>query len=401
MGDLPLIDDPIAGKLADIAAEAGLRRIHMLAWRDLADVEAGGSEVHAANVARLWASAGLDVTLRTSYAQGRRQVARRDGYRVIRKAGRYMVFPRAAWGEATAKYGTYDGLVEIWNGMPFLSPLWDPGPRIVLLHHAHTEMWPMVLDAKWARVGDLLERRLAPPIYRRTRIVTLSESSKRELVADLGFRPEQVTVVPPGIDERFSPGAAKATEPLAVAVGRLMPVKRFDRLILVAAAVRARVPGFRLVIVGEGQERPDLEQLVDDLGLDGSVALPGRVSDAELVELYRRAWMIVSASAAEGWGMSLTEAAACGTPAVATRISGHTDAVVDGRTGLLVDRDDDGVLAEALVAVASDGPLRERLGAQAAQGASQFTWGNTAVEILRALADEAFRRRRRPLRPRR
>jgi glycosyltransferase involved in cell wall biosynthesis len=395
MENLPAIEDAISRKLADIAAEAGLRRIHMLAWRDLADVEAGGSEVHAAEVARLWAAAGLDVTLRTSYAQGRRQVAVRDGYRVIRKAGRYMVFPRAAWGEATAKYGTYDGLVEVWNGMPFLSPLWDPGPRVVVLHHAHTEMWPMVLAPKWARLGDLLERRLAPPIYRRSRVITLSESSKRDLVGNLGFRPERVTVVPPGIDDRFVPGTAKDPRPLAVAVGRLMPVKRFDRLIRAAAAVRARVPGFRLVIVGEGQERPDLEQLVDDIGAGDAVALPGRVPDTDLVGLYQRAWVIVSASAAEGWGMSLTEAAACATPAVATAITGHADAVVDGRTGLLVDRHDDAALVDALVRILTDDPLRDRLGTEAAGRASQFTWGNTAVDILRALADEATTGRRR------
>jgi glycosyltransferase involved in cell wall biosynthesis len=279
--------------------------------------------------------------------------------------------------------------------MPFLSPLWDPGPRVVVLHHAHTEMWPMVLDPKWARLGDLIERRLAPPIYRRSRIVTLSESSKRELVANLGLRAERITVVPPGIDERFTPGPAKAPDPLAVAVGRLMPVKRFDRLVRTAAAVRARVPGFRLVIVGEGQERPDLEQLVDDLGAGAAVALPGRVSDADLVALYQRAWVIASASAAEGWGMSLTEAAACGTPAVATAITGHADAVVDGHTGILVDPHDESVLTQALVRVLTDGPLRDRLGAQAARRASRFTWGTTAVDILRALADEAARHRRR------
>ncbi len=69
-------------KIGDLAAAAGLRRIHMLSWRDLADVEAGGSEVHAATVAKLWAEAGIDVTLRTSYARGQAPVVTRDGYRV-------------------------------------------------------------------------------------------------------------------------------------------------------------------------------------------------------------------------------------------------------------------------------------------------------------------------------
>ena len=91
---------PSIVKIGDLAAAAGLRRIHMLSWRDLADVEAGGSEVHAATVARLWSEAGIEVTLRTSYAQGQASVVTRDGYRVIRRAGRYLVFPRAAGSES-------------------------------------------------------------------------------------------------------------------------------------------------------------------------------------------------------------------------------------------------------------------------------------------------------------
>lgn len=83
----------IAAQLGDIAAAAGLRRIAILAWRDIDDPEAGGSELHAARVAELWGQAGIEVTMRTSYAPGSAQVSWRDGYRVIRKAGRYLVFP--------------------------------------------------------------------------------------------------------------------------------------------------------------------------------------------------------------------------------------------------------------------------------------------------------------------
>ena len=114
----------IVAKLGDLAAAAGLRRIAILAWRDLDDPEAGGSELHASRVAALWAEAGIEVTMRTSYAAGHPQVSWRDGYRVIRKAGRYLVFPRAAFSEMMGWHGASDGLVEIWNGMPFFSPVW-------------------------------------------------------------------------------------------------------------------------------------------------------------------------------------------------------------------------------------------------------------------------------------
>src|SRR3954451_5770757 len=129
--------DDVVATVGDIAARAGLHRVSMLAWRDLEDPEAGGSEVHASNVAALWGRAGIEVTMRTSHAPGRPQVSWRDGYRVIRKAGRYMVFPRAAFSEMMGWHGASDGLVEIWNGMPFFSPLWARRAARAWLPHAH------------------------------------------------------------------------------------------------------------------------------------------------------------------------------------------------------------------------------------------------------------------------
>lgn len=383
-------DDQIA-KLGDIAAQAGIRRIHMLAWRDLDDVEAGGSEVHASEVARLWAEAGIEVVIRTSFAQGHPNHAHRDGYQVVRKAGRYLVFPRAAASEATHRYGKRDALVEIWNGMPFFSPVWARGPRVVFLHHVHADMWQMVLPPKLARMGNLLESSIAPRLYRRSRMITLSPSSRDEML-ELGFRDERVEVIAPGIDPRFSPGGRLSTRPLVVGVGRLAPVKRFDRLIRAAVAARDLGSDLELRIVGTGPERTQLDALIADLGAEDVVSFTGRVSDDELVDLYRSAWAVASSSVREGWGMTLTEAAACGTPAVATRIAGHVDAIAEGRSGLLAD--DDAQLAESLAAVTTDPVLRSRLSQGALEHAGQFTWINTATGILETLADEAGRRDR-------
>ncbi|NLV57018.1 MAG: glycosyltransferase family 4 protein [Acidimicrobiales bacterium] len=368
----------------------------MVAWRDLDDVEAGGSEVHAGNVARLWSEAGIDVLMRTSWAQGHPNHGRRDGYEVVRKAGRYMVFPRTALAEVRKTYGHPDGLVEIWNGMPFFSPLWATVPRVVLLHHVHADMWKMVLPPNLAKVGDTVESRIAPWIYRRSRMITLSASSKDEMV-ELGFRPERIDVVPPGVDPVWTPGGEKNPTPLVLAVGRLAPVKRFDRLIRAAAAVRADArPDLELVIAGIGPLREELDALIDEVGGRSWITLAGRVSDDELLSLYRRAWAVASSSVREGWNMTLTEAAACGTPAVATRIAGQVDAVADGVGGLLAA--DDTELVRHLTAVLTDDDLRARLSAGALEHAARFTWENTARSILVALAEEAERWRDRPWR---
>ena len=152
--------------------------------------------------------------MRTSYAAGHPQVSWRDGYRVIRKAGRYLVFPRGAFSEMMGWHGGRDGLVEIWNGMPFFSPLWSRTAHVTWLHHVHAEMWQMTLPPRLAAFGNFVESKLAPPLYHRTPIVTLSESSKRELVDDLGFRADRVSVVTPGIDPHYTPGGEKSPTPL-------------------------------------------------------------------------------------------------------------------------------------------------------------------------------------------
>jgi glycosyltransferase involved in cell wall biosynthesis len=272
-------------RLARTAEEAGLRRVDVVAWRDLDDAEAGGSELHAHEILTRWADAGIDVRLWTSRVDGAARAIRRSGYTVNRRAGRYAVFPRTAVAGFRHKIGTGDGLVEIWNGMPFFSPIWSHCPRVVFLHHVHAEMWDMALSPTLARLGYGVEHRLAPPFYRWSQIVTLSDSARDDLVRRLHLSRERVTVVPPGIDSRFSPGGAPEPDPFVVAVGRLVPVKRFAWFVKAMVALKESQPRLRAMIVGEGYERPELEALVSAAGAGEWFSLPGRVTDAELVEL--------------------------------------------------------------------------------------------------------------------
>ena len=372
-----------AQRLKALVDSSPIRRVGVLAWRDLDDPEAGGSEVHADQIFRRWAVAGVELTQRTSFAAGHPQVGTRNGYRVIRKAGRYMVFPRAAVSQRLGWHGNSDVVLEIWNGMPFFSPVWSKVPVVTWLHHVHAEMWQMTLPPRLARFGNLIESRIAPPRYRNVPIVTLSESSRTELIQDLGFSADRVTVVPPGIEARFSPGIDRSPVPEILAVGRLVPVKQFDRLMRVVAPLREQHPDLQLRIVGEGYEREALEQLRTSMGAEGWIHFAGRVSDDDLLKAYRSAWIVASSSAREGWGMTLTEAAACGTPCVATDIAGHRDATVHGVAGLLVDSDS--AFTAALDTLLGDVQYRETLGRGALQHASNLTWDHTALRTFEAL----------------
>ncbi len=372
----------------------GVRRIHVLAWRDLDDPDAGGSEVHADECMRRWAAAGLDVLHRTSAAVGRPRVAVRNGYRVVRRGSRYSVFPRTMVSELLHRMGPRDALVEIWNGVPWMSPIWFRGPRMTFIHHVHGPMWDQMFPPPFGAVGRLLEARLAPPFYRRGLTATPSDSTRDEVIEVMGLRPERVVAIPNGVDSFFHPGGERETAPMVVAVGRQAPVKRFVELLNACEQARAvgPHPTLRLVLVGDGPDRGLIEAWIAEHQASAWVTLAGRVSNEELRDLYRRAWLVASASLAEGWGLALTEGAACGTPSVATDISGHRCSVIDGETGILVAELSD--LGAAIARVISDDALRSRLGEAARRRAATLTWDRVAHDVLGVLLTATREHRR-------
>ena len=167
--------------LVDDLAAAGVRRLHVLAWRDLDDPDAGGSELHADECMRRWAAAGLDIIHRTSAAAGRPPTPAATATASFAAGSRYGVFPRTAVAEVLRRMGRSDALVEIWNGVPWISPLWYRRPRMTILHHIHGPMWEQSLPWPLSPLGRAVEARVAPALYRRARTVTPSEATREEL----------------------------------------------------------------------------------------------------------------------------------------------------------------------------------------------------------------------------
>jgi glycosyltransferase involved in cell wall biosynthesis len=284
--------------------------------------------------------------------------------------------------------GPYDAVVEIWNGVPWFSPLWCRKPRLLVLHHVHDRMWNQILPEPAAWFGRTLESTIAPTFYRRTETVTLCEDSRIDLER-LGWPSERIHVAPAGVDAFFHPAGPKTDNPSVVAVGRLAPVKRFDELMKQFRTVHDRLPTATLTIVGEGPERHRLEQWIHDNDAQTWVHLKGRVDQETLRDLYRSSWLITSASMAEGWGLTLTEAAGCGTPAVVSDIGGHRSSVHHGRTGLLVDVN---TLGERLADVLEDESMRVQMGSEAIRWARSLSWDQLAVDVLRPLHQEVVAR---------
>jgi glycosyltransferase involved in cell wall biosynthesis len=188
-------------------------------------------------------------------------------------------------------------------------------------------------------------------------------------------------VVTPGVDlSRFSPNGSAPPERSVLYVGRMersSPWKGVRHLIDAIPLVLRSVPELRVDLVGGGDDVTSLRRYAESKGLGAIVKFHGGLEGRELVESYRRASLVVlpSTQAAESFGMVLLEAAACGCPAVASRIGGIPSAVLDGETGLLVPPGNVDALAEAVTTVLNDDELARSLGRRAAERArAEFSW---------------------------
>ena len=167
------------------------------------------------------------------------------------------------------------------------------------------------------------------------------------------------------VDLKENAGAAIETkkEKTIVTAGRLMPQKNQTMLIRAFAGVLTKYPDYRLVIYGEGPERENLEQLAGELSVSGQVIFPGNVSD--LHEQMKTAKMFVLCSDYEGMPNALIEAMCLGLPCISTEVSGSTDLIEDHRNGLLIRKDDQQALEEAMLEVIGQPGMAERLSKEA------------------------------------
>jgi glycosyltransferase involved in cell wall biosynthesis len=208
-----------------------------------------------------------------------------------------------------------------------------------------------------------------------------------ELAISWGARPEHVTLLPNPAPRAEDAGSATLEDrPALVFAGRLTAQKDLG----LAFEALSYVPEAHLSVVGDGPDRPRLEQLRDDLGLGDRVRFLGPQPRSEALGLMRAADVVVLSSAWENFPHGVVEALAVGTPVVATRVGGVPEIVVDGENGLLVEPGDAAAFGGALRRILDDRPLRERFAARAADSVARYS----ADEIygrLEAILEQAAR----------
>jgi glycosyltransferase involved in cell wall biosynthesis len=279
----------------------------------------------------------------------------------------------------------YDVVIEDLNKVPLYTPLWGVRRLVALVHHlfgatVFREAPPPLAAAVW-----LSERPLAL-LYRGVPFEAVSKSTADDLAAR-GIPRASIRVIYNGVDsQRLTPDPSeRSKKPLFVYLGRLKKYKRVD--IVIRAFSELNIPEAQLEIAGTGDYRAPLERLVKSLHLTGRVKFLGFIPEDEKIHLLRRAWASVLASPKEGWGISNLEAAACGTPVIATNAPGIRESVIDGETGFLVPQKDTAAMTAAMRGVVESPDLVEVLGRAGRRFAETFTWERAARDTLAHLRE--------------
>jgi glycosyltransferase involved in cell wall biosynthesis len=367
-------------------------RILFINWRDIRNPEAGGAEVHLHEISKRMAARGHKVTVLASRFPQSPERETIDGVSIVRRGGKFgfnFCVPSAT--RALLCEEAFDVVVDDINKIPFYTPLYIRRPILALSHHLFAGT--IFLETVFPIAAYVyLSEALIPLVYRKTRFVAVSESTKRELVRR-GIPDLNIDVVHNAVDHaRYTPGdLPKPEEPLIAYLGRIKRYKRVGLVLLAAKMVFEKHPAARLVIVGSGDYLPNLVRQARDLGIADRVEFTGFVTEDRKIRILRKAHVVVNPSSKEGWGVTVTEANACGTPVVASNVPGLRDAVVDGKTGFLVTYGDVGGFAARISGILSDRPLREDLSRAAILWSREFNWDRSTDAILGVIGDLAKR----------
>ncbi|MFH1313435.1 MAG: glycosyltransferase family 4 protein [Candidatus Eisenbacteria bacterium] len=363
-----------------------MHRILIVNWRDIKDPEAGGAEVHLHEISKRFVTRGHKVTHLTSAFRGAPAEEEIDGIRVVRCGGKFtfnFCVPGAI--KRLLRSEPFDIVVDDINKIPFFTPVYVKRPLLALAHHlfAQTIFLETLLPfALYVYAGELL----IPTVYKRTRFVVVSESTRDDLVRR-GIPRDNIEIVYNAVDHvRYTPVESSLSPvPLVGYVGRIKRYKRVDHLLEALAIVAKTIPDVRLALAGSGDYLPSLVTQAGKLGISDRVDFMGSVSEQEKIDMLRKSHVVVNPSSKEGWGVTVIEANACGAPVIASDVPGLRDAVVDGETGFLVPYGDIDGFAARIKQVLSNHSLRTTLSRQAIDWAKRFNWDDSADAILKVI----------------
>ncbi|MBR9975062.1 MAG: glycosyltransferase family 4 protein [Bacteroidetes bacterium] len=358
-------------------------KILVLNWQDITNPLAGGAEVHLHEVFERIAARGHEVTLFCHHFEGAPREEMRNGIRIIRHGGRSLFnfhVPLAYWRRFRGE--RYDVIVDDVNKIPFYTPLFVREPVQGVTHHLFGKSIFLETIFPFAAYVYLSER-LIKPVYRRVHFIIGSPSTHKEYL-EWGFPQHQVTVVNYCVNkEIYWPDEGNSYDIDRIGYfGRLKKYKSVDHLLKAMDRLRDDYPRLHLDIIGDGDDKPRLEQITTELKLQDRVTFHGFIDEMEKAPMLQKMNFVVNTSSKEGWGLTVVEANACGAPVVAANVPGLRDSVVDGETGLLYEFGEIDDLVANMRVFLDSAETRNAFRTHALAWAAKFDWEVAADETL-------------------
>lgn len=355
--------------------------ILILNWKDIENPEVGGAEVIAFEFARRLVKEGHTVSFFARNFKNSLPTEIRDGVKIIRKGNRYTIYFHAYIYFRKLRIKP-DKVLEMVNTIAWQTPLYvKKSNRVIYINQLAKEVFFYELPWPISFIAYYLER-FQYFFYKNSKILCYSNSTKKDLES-FHIPGNKINVFPMGLDhKRYIPSNKKSVFPHFVFVARLVKMKRAELCIRAMAKIVEKYSDVKLSIVGTGPDQHRLVNLVNDLKLQSNVEfvdknnfyLDKSKSDRK-VKLMQEAWCLLLPSTKEGWGMVVTEAAACGTPSIVTNVTGLQDAVKQNITGIIISKNPSvEELSDAMFTIIDNPTLLKQLSQNAIKWSKEFSW---------------------------
>lgn len=360
-------------------------RILMFSWKDLKNPGAGGAEVMTWEILKGFVRDGHQVTLFTSrYKLGTPKWEIIDDIQIYRAGGRFGVYPWAIYYYFRFFRNQCDLVIDQANTLPFFTPIFVKEKKIAFFPQLARQLWFYETRFPISLLGYLLE----PVIllfYRGTRIITISNSSKKDLER---FGLKKISLVTVVSDIKLTDGFGEAPEGFNIGfVGRLVPGKRALHAVEAFALIKKEVPLAKLFLVGRGTEQYQkiIERRIQELNLESDAVIVRNAKDQERDDILNRIHILLVTSVKEGWGLVVVEANSRGTPAIVYNVDGLRDSILDGQTGLICRVNEPKELARLSLKLYQDVALYKKMRRNAWEFSKSFSKERTVNEFLKII----------------
>ena len=342
-----------------------------LAQRDPLNPRAGGVGRTIYEVCSRLVMRGHEVTLLTGGWTGSKSTEVLEGIKILRygkNIGPHLALPIFLLKRK------YDVVVnDLGHAIPWISSSLLSKNSIAFFHHLHARSLPGQVNPIIAKIITAFEKSYFI-LYGRSTFVTESLTARADLIY-LGINYMRIIRIPPGVDKNTFHPTKKTDYPSIVYFGGMRKYKRPEESIYLLKDLIGRIDDLKLTIVGSGPEYESLIKMTNQMNLHGNITFTGRLTTDELSKIVATSWLNVHTSVTEGWGFSILEAAAAGTPTVAYAVPGVVDAIETDNNGITVKDGDRKALAEATIKILSN---PEKWWSSSIEVAKKYSWDKTA-----------------------